>query len=114
MALLFSAVTLTADNNRVEFLISGIPRDADDLEGWRAYEDFMNELNSEQDVGVQVETYLYGEGEALKATPEEVAYFTMRENIDSEFLRNHCRNIENSDFAIRWLPDELYGTEPKL
>ena len=29
MAVLFSAVTLTADNNQVEFLAAGIPRDAD-------------------------------------------------------------------------------------
>lgn len=37
MAVLFSAVTLTADNNQVEFLAAGVPRDADDLEGWTAY-----------------------------------------------------------------------------
>ena len=37
MAVLFSAVTLTADNNQVEFLAAGIPRDSDDLEGWTAY-----------------------------------------------------------------------------
>lgn len=33
MAVLFSAVTLTADKNQVEFLAAGIPREADDLEG---------------------------------------------------------------------------------
>lgn len=37
MAVLFSAVTLTAENNQVEFLAAGIPREADDLEGWTAY-----------------------------------------------------------------------------
>ena len=74
MAVLFSAVTLSADNNQVEFLTAGIPRDADDLEGWAAFEDFMDELASEQEVGVHVEAYLYGEGETVKATPEEVAY----------------------------------------
>ena len=46
MAVLFSAVTLTADNNQVEFLAAGIPRDSDDLEGWTAYENFMDELDS--------------------------------------------------------------------
>ena len=39
MAVLFSAVTLSADNNQVEFLTAGIPRDADDLEGWAALSD---------------------------------------------------------------------------
>lgn len=59
MAVLFSAVTLTADNNQVEFLAAGIPRDSDDLEGWTAYENFMDELDSEQEVSVHVEAYLY-------------------------------------------------------
>ena len=86
MAVLFSAVTLTADNNQVEFLAAGIPRDADDLEGWTAYENFMDELDSEQEVSVHVEAYLYGEGETFKATPEEVAYFKMRADADEERL----------------------------
>ena len=42
MAVLFSAVTLTAGNNQAEFLAAGIPRDTDDLEGWTAYENFMD------------------------------------------------------------------------
>ena len=42
MAVLFSAVTLTADNNQVEFLAAGVPRDADDLEGWTAYHPFVS------------------------------------------------------------------------
>ena len=59
MAVLFSAVRPTADNNQVEFLAAGIPRDADDLEGWTAYENFMDELDSEQEVGVHVEAYIW-------------------------------------------------------
>lgn len=114
MAVLFSAVTLTADKNQVEFLAAGIPKDADNLEGWAAFEDFMDELDSEQEVSVHVEAYLYGEGETVKATPEEVAYFTMRADADEEFLRNHCDNIDDADFTIRRLPDELYGTEMEL
>ena len=114
MAVLFSAVTLSADNNQVEFLTAGIPRDADDLEGWAAFEDFMDELASEQEVGVHVEAYLYGEGETVKATPEEVAYFTMRADADEEFLHDHCDNIEDADFTIQWSPDELYGVELEL
>ena len=114
MAVLFSAVTVTADNNQVEFLAAGIPRYADDLEGWAAFEDFMDELDSEQEVGVHVEAYLYGEGETVKATPEEVAYFTMRADADAEFLHDHCDNIEDADFSIQWSPDELSGTEMAL
>lgn len=100
MAVLFSAVTLTADNNQVEFLAAGVPRDADDLEGWTAYENFVDELDSEQEVSVHVEAYLYGEGETFKATPEEVAYFKMRADADEEFLHDHCDNIEDADFTM--------------
>ena len=114
MAVLFSAVTLTVGKNQVEFLAAGIPRAADDLEGWAAVEDFMDELDAEQEVGVHVEAYLYGEGETVGATPEEVAYFTMRADADEEFLHDHCDNIEDTDFTIRWSPDELYGTEMEL
>ena len=55
MAVLFSAVTLTVGKNQVEFLAASIPRAADDLEGWAAFEDFMDELDAEQEVGVHVE-----------------------------------------------------------
>lgn len=106
MAVLFSAVTLTADNNQAEFLAAGIPRDSDDLEGWTAYENFMDELDSEQEVSVHVEAYLYGDGETFKATPEEVAYFKMRADAGEEFLHDHCDNIEDADFTIQWSPDD--------
>lgn len=66
MAVLFSAVTLTADNNQVEFLAAGIPRDSDDLEGWTAYENFMDELDSEQEVSVHVEASRTGGNRASR------------------------------------------------
>lgn len=114
MAVLFSAVTLTADNSKVVFLAAGIPRDEDDLEGWTAYENFMDELDTEQDVSAHVEAYLYGEGETVKASPEEVAYFTMRLDADEKFLHDHCDNIEDTAFKIRWSPDELYEESLEL
>ena len=43
MALLFSAVTVTANNQEVEFLVGGIPREFDDLDGWTAFDNFMEE-----------------------------------------------------------------------
>ena len=44
MALLFSAVTVTANNQEVEFLVGGIPREFDDLEGWTAFDNFMEAI----------------------------------------------------------------------
>ena len=36
MALLFSKVTMTGDGYETEFLVGGIPREYEDLEGWVA------------------------------------------------------------------------------
>ena len=78
MALLFSAVTVTANNQEVEFLVGGIPREFDDLEGWTAFDNFMEDLDEETEVSVHAKAYLYGGEETYKATPEEVAYFMKR------------------------------------
>ena len=114
MAVLFSAVTVTADNDQIEFLAAGIPRDINDLEGWKAFDDLMGEIDYEQEVNVHVEACLYGEGETVKATPEEVACFTMRLKADEDFLYDHCDNIEEVDFSFVWSPEELFRTEMEL
>ena len=48
MAVLFSAVTLSANDQEVEFFVGGIPREYDDLEGWTAFEDFMEDLDKKR------------------------------------------------------------------
>ena len=93
----------------VKRLPTGIPLVAADIEAWIAYESFIAELDSDQDVSVQVEAYLYGEGETVKATPEEVAYFTMRMDADTRFLQDRCKNTEDMDFTISWSTEQLFG-----
>ena len=48
MALLFSAVRATANDQEVEFFVGGIPREYDDLEGWTAFDRFMGEIDNFQ------------------------------------------------------------------
>ena len=48
MALLFSAVTVTAGNEEFEFTVGGIPREYDDLVGWTAFDDFMENVDGKQ------------------------------------------------------------------
>ena len=50
MALLFSAVRATARDQEVEFFVGGIPREYDDLEGWTAFDRFMEDIDEETDV----------------------------------------------------------------
>lgn len=54
MAVLFSAVTLTANDQQTEFFVGGIPREFDDLEGWTAFDNFIaynNNLVAYQNAG---------------------------------------------------------------
>ena len=111
MGVLFSAVTVTAGNEEFEFTVGGIPREYDDLVGWTAFDDFMENVDAETEVSVHAEAYLYGEGETFKATIEEVAYFHLRMQKDENFLSGHCDNIESVDFTCNYSPDELFGMD---
>ena len=84
MALLFSAVRATANDQEVEFFVGGIPREYDDLEGWTAFDRFMEDIDEETEVAIHAEAYLYGEEETHRATPEEVAYFMKRIEMDDQ------------------------------
>ncbi|MBQ8238077.1 MAG: hypothetical protein IJZ39_08025 [Oscillospiraceae bacterium] len=109
MALLFSAVTVTAGDAETEFLVSGIPREYDDLSGWKAFDDFLEELDTDTDVVVRAGVYLYGEGETFRASLEEVAYLTRRLEMNEQFLRHSCDGVEDVTFSFGWSPEELFG-----
>ena len=47
----------------------------------------------------------------MTATPEEVAYLTMRMERDDRFLTGHCDNIEAVDFSILRPPEKYYEME---
>ena len=76
MAILFSAVTMKSGEAETRFLVGGIPRIKNDLNGWTAYENFIRKANGE--IEVQVDSYAYGGETLVKATVEEVAYLTKR------------------------------------
>ena len=111
MALLFSAVTLTGDDNQVELLVPGIPKESNDLRGWTAYENFIASIDHEQEIRVHVAACLYGEGQPFLASPEEIAYFTLRAKEDDSFLCDHCSHAGHSDFQFTWSPEMSYGME---
>ena len=111
MALLFSAVTVTANDDKIELLVSGIPKEYDEMEGWTDFDDFVNLLREESEVSVHPEGYLYGEGEIVDASPQEIAYFLKRMETDDHFLTDHCTKMENAEFSFTWSPEELFGME---
>lgn len=92
----------------VTFLVSGIPREYDDLEGWTAFDGFLRAINQDTVVRLHAGAYLYGEGETFKATPEEVSYMMMQQERNPNFLSDRCAHIETVDFDIQWSPGELF------
>ncbi len=111
MALLFSAVTVTSESDQAEFLVSGRPTERSDLEGWTAFDDLMSRVDSEQEIAVHVAACLYGDGEVFDATPEEVAYFTLRVARDEHFFYDHCEDAGHSDFSFPCSSGESFGME---
>ena len=79
MALLFSKVTLTAENgNTASLLCPGCPKDGSDLEDWIIYQKFMSDNLNSRSIKAGVDTYLYGDGQVYIANIYEIAYFTGR------------------------------------
>lgn len=112
MVTLFSHVRIsTPDGDEAEFLVSGIPRDFDDLEHYTRFEDFLDIIEHESEISIHAEAYLYGEGKTNKASVEEIAYLTLRMNDDDRFLLDHCNNIESVDFTSIYSPEELFGVD---
>ena len=112
MALLFSAVTVTvtAGEDEIELLVSGIPREYDDLEGWSEFDDLMcfktiEEKNSEKN---KKETNPE-DNFVLKFSPEEINDLMQRMKDDTGFLNRCCSNLESVNFTFVWSPEELFG-----
>lgn len=72
MAILFSEVTVSAGSDSQEFLVAGIPTEYDDLEDNSCAEQFLAEIDSETEVSIHVEVYLYGDGETVQASEDDL------------------------------------------
>lgn len=86
----------------------GIPRDSDDLEEWSEAGDYLTDIDSESEVQVQVETFLYGDGETVAATEDDLVKIKDQIRHEPDFLDKHCDNIEDSEFSFVWCPEELF------
>lgn len=109
--LLCIAKDIACGTTFLSFLVAGIPKEYGDLEGWVRFEEFMDELDEECTVKVHADAYLYGEGEEFIATPEEVAYMTIRRQDRPDFLEARCHECGESEFTIDWSPKELFNMQ---
>ncbi len=102
MSIRFSRVNAMTEEDSVVFLVGGIPTSQDDLDGWVAFDSFSAGLSENTVITVAVETFEYGEGNPNDATPEEIAYFYMRESLRPDFIEARTQKIGDSSFVL-WL-----------
>ena len=108
MAIVFSKIKLTTDTLEAQFFACGSVKEAEELDSYTLYHEFIDELDSKTEIDVHVDTHIYGEGELLIATPEEMAYITIRHRDDPNFL-SRCKKIDESDFRFAYSPEEFFG-----
>ena len=109
IAILFSEVKVQADDQSVIILISGIPKEYDDLSASVQLEWFLQDINAETTVQVHADAYLYGEGEVVNATHAELCYILDQIRLKPNFLEVCCQDTDSSEFSFNWSPDELLG-----
>ena len=79
MSKLFSRVCLTADNSStVEYLCPGMPDTEQQIADTDGYADFIEDNPDAESVTVDVEHYIYGEGESENADEDDIAEFEKR------------------------------------
>ena len=111
MAILFSQVKVQSGDQSEIFLIDGIPKEYNDLSASRQLEWFLQDIDSDATVQVHADAYLYGEGEVVNATYEELCYFLDRMRLNPDFLKDRCQSAGSSDFNFNWSQEELFGLQ---
>ena len=102
MSVRFSRVKAMTNEKAAIFLVGGIPKSQDDLNGWTAFKDFTSGLRENEAITVSIETFEYGEGEVFDATPEEVAYFYKRIQMRPDFIESRTVKLGESEIFL-WL-----------
>lgn len=102
MSVKFSRVSAMTNEKAAVFLVGGTPETQSDLDGWTAFDEFVEDMPINTVITVHVETFIYGEGEAYDATPEEVAYFYQRIEMRPDFIESRTEKIDEFDIVL-WL-----------
>ena len=111
IAILFSQVKVQSADQSETFIISGIPKEYDDLTASVQLEWFLQDIDSDETVQVHADAFLYGEGEVVNATHAELCYFVDRIMLNPNFLESRCQSVGSSDFSFSWSPDELFDQQ---
>ena len=107
--ILFSKVTLTADNDSMDtFLCPGFPDCEEQIADTDGYMNFLEDNPDTESVVVEVERYSYGEGESRNADDDEIA---MLEKRGKSFLDSNAVDYLGYDRFIVQIDDEGFSME---
>ena len=107
--ILFSKVTLTADNDSTDtFLCPGLPDCEEQIADTDGYMNFLEDNPDTESVVVEVEHYSYGEGESRNADDDEIA---MLEKHGVSFLDSGAVDYRGYDRFIVQNDDEYFSME---
>ncbi|MEG2080586.1 MAG: hypothetical protein RRZ68_03370, partial [Oscillospiraceae bacterium] len=90
----------------------GKPSKINDLEGWTEFENFLEALeDNECELKFKIQSFLYGDGESVTASPEEIAYLMTKG--DGLFNSVLLKQVGNSQFSFNYDPyrENFYGME---
>ena len=112
MSKLLSRISLTADNGSMEeFLCPGTPDTEEQIADTDGYRDFIEDNPDAESITVDVEHYLYGEGESENADEEDIAEFEKR---GEEFLNSDEVDYLGYDRFIILTDNESFSMEEML
>ena len=100
MSIKFSKVDLKSEDNAKSILVSGEPKCFSDLVDWTQFREFADQVKPDERIFAHVETYVYGGGTAIDASPEEVAYMYMRLDISPDFLESRTEKVREYSIDI--------------
>lgn len=107
--ILFSKVTLTADNDSTDtFLCTGLTDCEEQIADTDGYMNFLEDNPGTESVVVEVKRYSYGEGESRNADDDEIA---MLEKRGESFLDSNAVDYLGYDRFIVQIDDEDFSME---
>jgi|GEM_PF-6293564 len=96
-SLIFSEVELCGGGCTMEFLAPGIP-DQSDIEENGNYQHFQNYFDEPVEVSVSVSSYLFGNGESVHASENELVFIHKHRDEIEEAYGIDC--IQSNDFTL--------------
>lgn len=100
MSLRFSRVTLEAEGCVTIIFVGGVPDSRKELQGWKDFDMFLENVTATDTIVAHVEAFLYGGEDPVDATPEEVAYIYKRVGMRPDFIEKRTDKYGEADLVI--------------